>query len=360
MPTTIESSGKTLDEAIRSGLSAMGVEREAVTVEILSKPKTGFFGIGSTLAKVKLTLTVPEKPASFEKTSPAARAQRPEQPSQPRVQKPPPQQIQQRPPQKPAFQQPRQEQPQVRAERPANKRATIPATDEDVKKAEAFITELLKHMDMGMTAETTVKDGVIHINLNGENVGNLIGRHGETLDAIQHIVTNVVNLKRDNATVRVQVDAADYRSKRQAALEQLARRMADNAKKYNSNMTLEPMNAYERHIIHVTLQDVPGIATFSTGSEPQRRVIISSANAQRRRRDNNDRRPPRDNKSRPPRDDRATRSFPPSPAEPPRRAPAPYVSAKPAVPAAPSEGASAPPQPKPRSLPVKEFGVKKP
>jgi len=359
MPTTIESSGKTLDEAIRSGLSVLGVEREAVTVEILSKGKTGIFGIGSTLAKVKLTLATTEKSVAFEGRSPAGQSggqthRAPQKSAQYQGRSPAGQGGGSRPTQpqgggrtppgrapSPAQAGGQYEQQQkARAER-APKRATIPATDEDYKKANDFITDLLKHFDMGMNVSAEVKDGVIQINMDGEHVGNLIGRHGETLDAIQHIVTNVVNLKNDGVTVRVQVDAADYRSKRQSALEQLARRMAENAKKYNSNMTLEPMNAYERHVIHVTLQDMPGIATFSTGSEPQRRVIISSTSAPRRRPSNNDRRPPRDNnRSRPPRSSTPTGGG--------------------SVPQPPHSPAGQPaPVPPPRSLPVKEFGIKK-
>jgi spoIIIJ-associated protein len=348
MPTTIESSGKTLDEAIRSGLSVLGVEREAVTVEILSKAKTGIFGIGSTLAKVKLTLATSDKPTATERPAPTPRApqqKRPQQSKQANTQKssiPTGTGSGATPPQAVRLAQ------KTRPER-APKRATIPAAAADHNKANSFITDLLKHFDMGMSVTTEVNNGVIQININGEHVGNLIGRHGETLDAIQHIVSNVVNLTHDNETVRVQVDAADYRSKRQSALEQLARRMAENAKKYNSNMTLEPMNAYERHVIHVTLQDVPGIATFSTGNEPQRRVVISSTSGPRRSSAPGGR-PSRDG-NRPPRTDYK-----------PQRTgggAGGQFSNSPSRTARPEVDTSNIPEPPPRTLPVKEFGVKK-
>lgn len=409
MPTTIESSGKTLDEAIRSGLSALGVEREAVTVEILSKPKTGFFGIGSTLAKVKLTLSTPEKPEKADRYAKSERSERPHERTV-RPERPERTETPVRPAPAPTAQAPVQTRPESqtapqqrpakpsRPARPAQNEAvqqvqrkrtrpTIPATEENCQKASEFISGLLKHIDMGMSAETRIEDGAIYINLEGENVGNLIGRHGETLDAIQHLVTNAVNLKNDGVTVRVQVDAADYRRKRQEALEQLAHRMAENAKKYNTNMTLEPMNAFERHVIHVALQDVQGIVTFSTGTEPQRRVVISTASRQRREErtarggDNRNNRTPRsgntdrndrNDRNRAPRTDRrddnrgpreahghtnntrpASQAFRSNTPPPRPQNITPPVQSAPVAPSAPT------PPPAPRSLPVKEFGTKK-
>ena len=365
MPTNIESSGKTLDEAIRSGLSVLGVEREAVTVEILSKPKTGFFGIGTTPAKVKLTLAVPEKPSAKRSDFDKANNSNTRTGGTPRVSSPT-NKVEKRPasntaaaPQKEWNKQSERLSPPVNKERTRRehtRRPTAPALEADRAKAQEFIDGLLKCIDMGLTAVTEIKDDIVAIGIEGDNVGNLIGRHGETLDAVQHIVTNAVNLKRDGDPVRIQVDAADYRGKRQAALEQLARRMADNAKRYNSNMTLEPMNAYERHVIHVTLQDMPGITTFSTGTDPQRRVVISSVNARRGR---NDRGVPRGgNRSNSP-GDRTNRDGYRKPYDNQGHTNNPRPAAfkaeeKPAPAVTPPPTAE-----QPRSLPVKEFGVKK-
>ena len=105
-------------------------------------------------------------------------------------------------------------------------------------------------------------------------MGQLIGRRGETLDAIQQLTNYVVNRDRDKR-VRIHVDAENYREKREQSLEHLARKVAAKVVKYRRSVTLEPMNAYERHVIHTALQDVEHVTTFSTGTEPNRRVVVS-------------------------------------------------------------------------------------
>ncbi|GHV34239.1 hypothetical protein FACS18949_09940 [Clostridia bacterium] len=226
--------------------------------------------------------------------------------------------------------------------------------------AKAFIGGLMERMAQGTSVRAELDgDGVIKVTLEGDNMGSLIGRRGDTLDAIQHLTCHIINTEPEQSC-RVQVDAADYRAKRQEALEKLAQRMAENTLKYRNNMVLEPMNAYERHIIHTALQNTPGITTYSTGSEPMRRVVIACQRAV-----NSGERPayrkaddrPRSNDRRPPKRDFAPR---PRPAETPK--PAAAVPAPPPVtPAAPI---SAPPPvltptPPTRGLPVKEFGIKR-
>ena len=110
----------------------------------------------------------------------------------------------------------------------------------------------------------------------GGDAGLLIGRRGDTLDAIQYLTGYAVNRDREKR-LRISVDAGDYRLKREDSLRQLANKMAAKAAKYRRNFTLEPMNAYERHIIHAALQDYPEVTTFSTGTEPHRRVVVAYA-----------------------------------------------------------------------------------
>ena len=110
----------------------------------------------------------------------------------------------------------------------------------------------------------------------GGDSGLLIGRRGDTLDAIQYLTGYAVNRDRETR-LRISVDAGDYRRKREEALRQLARKMAGKAVKYHRNFTLEPMNAYERHIIHAALQEYPEVTTFSTGTEPHRRIVVAYA-----------------------------------------------------------------------------------
>ena len=109
-----------------------------------------------------------------------------------------------------------------------------------------------------------------------QGLGAVIGRRGETLDAIQQLTGYAVN-HGQSTRVRVRIDAEGYRSKREESLERMARRMADKVVRYRRNMTLEPMNAYERHVVHTALQDYPGVTTYSIGAEPNRRTVVAYA-----------------------------------------------------------------------------------
>ena len=171
---------------------------------------------------------------------------------------------------------PRPEKPQQPA--PAAPKEYAPAPEGSMEeKIEKFLTGLLTHMNSTAVPHAyRTEEGGYRAELVGGDVGMLIGRRGETLDAIQHLTSNAIN--RDNETrVRVSVDAGDYRLKREEALQHLAAKMAGKAVKYHRNFTLEPMNAYERHVIHAALQDYPEVTTFSTGSEPHRRIVVAYA-----------------------------------------------------------------------------------
>ena len=138
-----------------------------------------------------------------------------------------------------------------------------------------FLKGLLERM--GSQAEpvvTAVDDETYNVELQGSDIGMLIGRRGETLDAIQHITNYCMN-KGDAPHIRINVDAENYRRRREESLIHLAEKVAGKVIKYRRNVTLEPMNAYERHVIHVALQDRPDIATFSTGKEPNRRIVVA-------------------------------------------------------------------------------------
>lgn len=138
----------------------------------------------------------------------------------------------------------------------------------------AFLNGLFLRMGVKATPEVTEKEGVISVNLTGDDPGVLIGRRGETLDAIQHLTNYVVNRGLTDH-VRINLDTENYRERRNEALERLAEKVAAKAVKYRRNMTLEPMNSYERHIIHSALQDRENITTYSIGSEPNRRIVVA-------------------------------------------------------------------------------------
>ena len=155
-------------------------------------------------------------------------------------------------------------------------RVSLSCPEEGVAKVTSFLEGLLERM--GATAEITATEdednNTISVDLAGQNMGILIGRRGETLDAIQHITTLVAN-HGEEKHVRVLLDTENYRQKREESLTRLAQKVAGQVQKYRRNKVLEPMNAYERHVIHAALQDVENVSTSSTGTEPNRRVVIS-------------------------------------------------------------------------------------
>ncbi len=144
----------------------------------------------------------------------------------------------------------------------------------------AFLKGLFEKMNVSAEAVVTDRsENMISLNLVGENLGALIGRRGETLDAIQHLANYSVN-RGAESRVRINIDAENYRAKRTESLEKLAKKVAGKVTKYRRNITLEPMNAYERHVIHTALQDAAGVTTYSTGTEPNRRVVVAYERSQ--------------------------------------------------------------------------------
>ncbi len=164
---------------------------------------------------------------------------------------------------------------------PARVRVSYELPETRSEKVETFLKGLLQHMDVeaGMTIEETERG--ISVNFEGESIGALIGHRGETLDAIQHLANYTVN-KNCDERVRICIDAENYRAKREESLRRLAEKVAGKVKKYRRNITLEPMNAYERHVIHASLQEFSGVTTYSTGTEPNRRVVVALERQQKR------------------------------------------------------------------------------
>ena len=265
----IDVTGKTEDEAIRKALEQLHMDRDDVSVEILERAKSGFLGIGSSPARVRVTYgqEEPEAPAA-----PVQPEKKPEPRPQPRPQ-PKPEQPKTRKPESPKA--------PVKAPEPP-KAAQAPAAapeqsvlDDNARRITEFLTGLLEHMDSPAQVQVTeTEKGRYSVVLEGQKLGQLIGRRGETLDAIQQLTNYAVNSGREKR-IRVHVDAENYRAKREQSLESLARKVAAKVTRYRRSVTLEPMNAYERHVIHAALQDVPGVNTYSIGSEPNRRVVVS-------------------------------------------------------------------------------------
>ncbi|MBP1737260.1 MAG: R-binding protein Jag [Oscillospiraceae bacterium] len=254
----IETTGRNEDDAIAAALSQLGLERDDVSVEIIGRAKAGFLGIGSTPAKVRVSYEVPDEvPQPVKAEIPVTKSQPVK--TEPYAAKPPEQ----------------KKQSAVPLKRPAA--ASEPSTDQDEVSIQitSFLDGLFQHMEISAQAVVTHGDEESYdVVLEGENLGSLIGRRGETLDAIQQLTGYAVNHTRSKR-VRIRLDAENYRAKREEALQRLAEKTAARVVKYRRNVTLEAMNAYERHVIHAALQEVPNISTYSTGVEPHRRTVVA-------------------------------------------------------------------------------------
>ena len=301
MEKTIITSGKTIDLAIEAALTQLGLDRDSVSVQVLQQAKAGFLGFGAQPAKVQVTYEAPdpapEKPkvalssASRSKPKAAAPVKKPEAPkaeapkaeapkaepakTEPKPEKPkaPKQEKKPEAPKAPKAEKPKAE---PKAEKPkAEPKTYAPAeAGSTEEKIEVFLKGLLEHMDSKAVPHCWKADGNTYkVDLVGDDLGYLIGRRGDTLDAIQHLANYTIN-REVEGHIRINVDAECYREKREDSLRRYARKKAQQVLKARRRTTLEPMNAYERHVIHAALQDMDNITTHSTGVEPNRRVVI--------------------------------------------------------------------------------------
>ena len=273
----IDVTGKTEDEAIKKALAQLNIDRDDVSVEVLERAKSGFLGIGAAPAKVRVYYGEEE-----EVVIPAAAPQAPkaEKPQQPRKEK----KSEARPEKKQdvsASPKKAEKKPEKKAPKAEQPHSAAPAAelgeevhDEKSEAIRAFLSGLMQQMEVQAQVKVYLPEkGRYKVILEGENIGGLIGRRGETLDAIQQLTSYSVN--RTGGRARIQMDAEGYRDKREQSLQHLANKVAAKVVKYRRSVTLEPMNAYERHVIHTALQDVAGVTTYSTGTDPNRRVIVA-------------------------------------------------------------------------------------
>lgn len=265
----IETTGRSEEDAIAAALIQLGLERDDVSIEVIERAKSGFFGFGSNPAKVRVSYEaegeeeapvpmkresapVPEKPVAKER-KPAAFAPVKEK------KKPAPQ---------PAKAEAGEQDEVIIAQEPA-------ADDAKANRIREFLTGLMEQLDVNAVPKITVTpEGGYKVVLQGQGLGAIIGRRGETLDAIQQLANYSVN-RGQSKRVRIHIDAENYRAHREESLRRLAEKVAGKVVKYRKNITLEAMNAYERHVIHTALQDYPGVTTYSTGTEPNRRTVVA-------------------------------------------------------------------------------------
>ena len=207
---SMEFSGKTVSDALSVALKELNITEDKITYEVLEEGSKGLLGLIGT------------RPAVIKVT--------------------------------------------MKAEEPVKKDIQVEAKD--------FLKGVLDSMEILAEIETKLEDNILKVNLTGPKMGLIIGYRGETLDSLQYLTSLVINKRRDGEYVRVVLDTEGYRQKREETLERLAEKTAYKVKKYGRAMKLEPMNPYERRIIHSKLQEDTKVKTFSVGDEPFRRVVI--------------------------------------------------------------------------------------
>lgn len=331
---SIECSGKTVDDAVKRGLKDLGCSYGDVKIDILEQGSPGLFGLFGKLAKVRLTvkedesfdfsLDMPsisldapqqrkkkadpepkreepkEKPAKADK--PAVKAEPAEKPEtkaeaeEPAEEAAPavkdesaepapakkPAQKKQRPPREKKPREPKKDDAAETAQEeqlPMRAPVELPVLDvnalnENEKRAYEFLSTTTKLMGVDVEIRMKEEDGMLTIQMTGDTLGILIGRRGETLDALQYLTSLTVNKGKEEYT-RVSLDTENYRIKREETLQKLAIRMANRVRKTGRRVTLEPMNPYERRVLHSALQNNPYVTTHSEGEEPYRKVVIT-------------------------------------------------------------------------------------
>ena len=268
---------KTVEEAQEQAVSAFGAPASQIRFEILEQPRRGLFGKlkGEARVKAQYEPMMQQTPVREAPAAPAAPAPQPEAaPQQPAA-----------PAEEPAAQSdaaPAAETaPETPEAAPAEETAA-PAelTEEQAAKAEharSYVASILRSMGLSDASTMTVTESGVTLTFDGDGSGTIIGRRGETLDALQYLASMVSN-KGDKDYFRITIDSCGYREKRRKTLIELAKKISKSVLRTGRSTTLEPMNPYERRIIHSAVSEIEGVTSHSTGEEPYRKVIISSTN----------------------------------------------------------------------------------
>ncbi len=236
---SMEKSAKSKEAAIEAALKELGLTKDEVTIEVLDEGSKGFLGLGARDARVKVTplnAVSEEAEVKEEKANPVKKVKREEK----------------------------------------VKKESLGGPEEDAKK---FLADIFSAMNLDVNIDAKMgEEQSMTIDLSGDNMGIVIGKRGDTLDSLQYLTSLVVN-QRSEDYIKVSIDTENYREKRTEALLALSSRLADKVTRTGKKFTLEPMNPYERRIIHSNLQDSETVTTYSIGQEPYRKVVISPKNA---------------------------------------------------------------------------------
>ena len=272
MNGSIRVSAKTVDDAITEALIQLGVSSDRLEYEVIEKGSAGFLGIGMKQAVIE--------------------ARRKPEPKEEKIEEPVVEEPVKAEPKKVETVQPQKAAAEKKADEPqkaAFEKAVEKEVKEEVKKetklvevqpqtieaVEDFLKNTMKAMDMEVELKTEIdQDGALCVDMSGEHMGILIGKRGQTLDSLQYLANRVAN-KHQEGYVRVKLDTENYRARREETLRHLAKNIAHKVKRNRRPVALEPMNPYERRIIHSALQSDPYVMTHSEGEEPFRKVVIT-------------------------------------------------------------------------------------
>ena len=272
MNGSIRVSAKTVDDAITEALIQLGVTSDRLEYEVIEKGSAGFLGIGMKQAVIEAR----RKPEPKE-----------EKVEEPVVEEPvrvEPKKVEAVQPQKAAAEKKADEPQKAAFEKAVEKEVKeevkketklVEVQPQTIKAVEDFLKNTMKAMDMEVELKTEIdQDGALCVDMSGEHMGILIGKRGQTLDSLQYLANRVAN-KHQDGYVRVKLDTENYRARREETLKHLAKNIAHKVKRNRRPVILEPMNPYERRIIHSTLQSDPYVTTHSEGEEPYRKVVVT-------------------------------------------------------------------------------------
>ena len=272
MNGSIRVSAKTVDDAITEALIQLGVTSDRLEYEVIEKGSPGFLGIGMKQAVIEAR----RKPEPEPEPEPEEIFTKPEKPEIKETKKEAPVHKKKEKPERKPRKEVRETKEEAEPEEPKREETVLAEVqDVTVQAVEEFLKNTLKAMNMEVEIQSEIdSDGALSVNMSGDHMGILIGKRGQTLDALQYLANRVAN-KHQDGYVSVKLDTENYRARREETLRHLAKNIAHKVKRTRRPVALEPMNPYERRIIHSSLQSDPYVTTHSEGEEPYRKVVVT-------------------------------------------------------------------------------------
>ena len=288
MKGSIRVSAKTLDDAITEASVQLGVTSDRLEYDVIEKGSAGFLGIGMKQAVIEAWRKEEKEPEpdirEIIKEEMALKPEKetekkePVQPKKEKKDKVPAAEKQEKPVKEKPVKEKAVKEDTAAENTPApvkEKQELAKVEDQTIKAVEEFVQDTLKAMNMDVEITSSIdEDGALCVDMKGEHMGILIGKRGQTLDALQYLANRVAN-KYQDGYVRVKLDTENYRARREETLKHLAKNIAHKVKRNRRPVALEPMNPYERRIIHSALQSDPYVTTHSEGEEPYRKVVVT-------------------------------------------------------------------------------------